>query len=199
MSKKSEVKIEMKEDVKTEATKTELKTDVQLDTQDIKKQLEELQKEIHKLQAEKRSFSNAEKAAIEEARDEMLTDDEVGTLFIDDKYKEDGYFYRIVDTTRPGRVASHIKRGYEVVQDPDLKVGDNTVSKTSNLSSAVMIELGMNKACPGVLMRIPTDLYKKRQEAKARAIKESERAMAQDAVNKSQFGEITIGEATYKK
>jgi hypothetical protein len=185
MTKKTK-KVEVKESAPT------------LDVGAFKNELEELRKELESLRKEKREFSDAEKAAIEEARDEMITDDEVGSLYIDDKYKEEGYHYTIVDTTRPGRVNKRIKQGYEIVYD-DLKVGDKTVTNTGSLTGAVTVELGTTYACPGVLMRCPIEHYNKRQAAKVRRNRELDSAMLQDSVNKSDFGSITIGDEVYKK
>lgn len=170
------------------------------DVSSVKAELEVLRNELKILRTEHKQFDNKTQEAIEEARDDMLLDDEVGGLFIDEKYKEDGYFYRIVDSTRPGRIEQHIKRGYEIVHDDATKVGQSTVSNTSRLTSAVTVELGVNKGSVlGVLMRIPLDKYKKRQEAKVRRNKEHEAAMMQESVNKSDFGSIEIGSFSVKK
>jgi hypothetical protein len=186
---------------KTDAT-TENK---EIETQEVsvlkglQAELEKMRAELKDLKATKRELSDAEKKAVEEARDEMLTDDDVGALYIDDRFKEEGYHYTIVDTTRPGRVALRIKQGYEIVENPDLKVGSNTVSNASTLTSAVTVELGKNHACLGVLMRIPTEKYNKRQQAKVKRNRETDTAMMQSMVNKSDFGSIEIGSDVYKK
>ena len=180
--------------------KPEVKKEEVLNLDSFKSELEALREELKKLQEEKNRLSQKELKAIEEAREEMITDDELGSLYIDEKYKEDGYFYRIVDSSRHGRVAQHIKRGYEVVQDPNLVVGDNTVNKSNHLGSAVTVELGRDRgSCTGILMRIPLEQYNKRQAAKVRRNRELDAATMQQMVDKSEFGEITIGNDIYKK
>jgi hypothetical protein len=181
------------EDSKIEAVKTE-----SVDLSSFKDELESLRAELIKLREDKKSFSNAEKAAIEEARDEMITDDELGVLYIPEKYKQEGYHTRVVDSTRPGRVASLIKRGYEIVYD-DEKIGDKTVTNTGSLTGAMTVELGTTKACLGILMRCPLEHYNKRQKHKAKRIREDDASMFQDAANKSDFGSIQVGEEVYKK
>jgi hypothetical protein len=179
---------------KSEEVKKELS-----DLEVLQEELKKMRDELKSLKLSKPEYSDREIEEIDKARDEMLLDDDVGALHIDEKYKEAGYFYRIVDTTRAGRVAQHIKRGYEIVEDPSLKVGSGSVNSSNPLGSAVTVELGTNKACLGVLMRIPQDLYDRRQKAKARRNKESDVAMMQDMVNKSDFGTIEIGSDLYKK
>lgn len=194
---------ETKIEVKTLELKTD-KSDKTVEATDtiseVAKELLALRKELESLKKEKKSFSDAEKAAIEEAREDMLTDDEVGQLYIDEKYKEEGYSYRIVDSTRPGRVQQMIKKGYEIVEDSSMSIGQNIAGRSSTLASAVTVELGIHKgSCLGVLMRIPKDQYDKRQTAKVRKNRELNEAMMQNMVDKSDFGTITIGESLYKK
>ena len=183
---KKEIQIEAKQDVP------------KIDVSDIKDELDSLRKELEQLRKDKKSLSDAEAKAVEEARDDMLTDDEVGALYIDEKYKDPDYHYTICDTSRPGRVNQRIKQGYEIVYD-DIKVGDKTVTNTGSLSGAVTVELGRTVGCLGVLMRTPLEHYNKRQKAKARRIRETDSAMMQDAVNKSDFGTISIGDDVYRK
>jgi len=48
-------------------------------------------------------------------------------------------------------------------------------------------------------MRIPKDLYNRRQKAKALRTKETDAAMLSNMLNKSDFGSIEIGSDSYKK
>lgn len=166
----------------------------------ILEELKNLKKELEELRSEKRQFSDSVKSAIEEAREEMILDeDEVGPLYINERFKEDGYFYRVVDSTRPGRIDRHLRIGYEIVEDENLKVGQNTASNTSNLGASVTVELGRKESKKGILMRIPLEKYQQRQKAKARRIQETTESFIQDSVNKSDFGTIEIGNQTFKK
>jgi hypothetical protein len=178
---------------------TKKQPETQVDFSSFKDEIEALRNELKSMREEKKKFSDAAKQAVEEARDDMITDDEVGSLFIDDKYKEEGFHYRIVDSSRPGRVQSLIKRGYEVVYQSGFKVGDKTVTNSGSLTDAVTVELGTTSSCLGVLMRCPIEHYDKRQKAKARAVRERDAAMYQTAANQSDFGSIQIGDDVFKK
>lgn len=177
------------------------KTEVLDSVTEFKNELEALRAELKSLREEKKNFSDEVKDAVDAARDEMITDeDEQGTLFIDPKYKEDGYVYRIVDTGRPGRVQSLIKKGYEIVYDEYAKIGDGRVTNVGSLTDAVTTELSVHGASrTGVLMRCPKEHYDKRQAAKVKRTKELDAAMFQTAVNQSDFGSIEIGDDLYKK
>lgn len=189
-----------KEAKKVEEMKETLEVKQDNTTSEVLKEVLALKKELETLKKERLRFSDAEKEAIERARDEMLTDDEIGALYIDEKHKEEGFSYRIVDSTRPGRIAKMMKIGYAIVEDPDMQVGQSVVGKSSNLGAAVTVELGIHRgSCLGVLMRIPKEKYDARQKAKARRVRETEAATMQDMVDKSDFGTITIGNSTYKK
>lgn len=190
MTKKSEKKVE---DVKVEKTETNA-----LDA--LQAELQKMREELKQMRTEKQNLSDAEKEAVEQARDEMLTDDDVGVLYIDPKYKEEGYHYTICDTSRAGRLEKRIKQGYEVVHDESLKIGNQSVSSASSLSSAVTVELGGDKGSrPGVLMRTPIEHYNKRQKAKAVRNQELTASLMQDMANKSDFGSIEIGSDIFKK
>ena len=166
----------------------------------LQAELQKMREELKELRTEKKSLSDAEKAAIEQARDEMLTDDDVGVLYIDPKYIEEGYNYTICDSTRAGRIEKRIKQGYEIVYDESMQIGSRTVSKTHSLTSAVTVELGGDKGSRlGVLMRCPKDHYDKRQKAKVRRNKEMTANLMQDMANKSDFGSIEIGSDVFKK
>lgn len=183
-------------------SKKEINTDAKVEkteaSNDLKSELEELKKQLEDLK--KLRFSPEEKAAIEIAREEMITDEEIGPCYIDPKYKEDGFFYRITDTTRPGKIQRMLNAGYEIVYHDNAKVGDNTVINSGSLTNAVMINLGGNDVNrPGVLMRIPTERYDKRQKAKAKRIREDSSALYQTMADQSDFGEITIGDTTFTK
>ncbi len=138
------------------------------------------------------TINKKNKEYVEKLREEMITDDEIGRLYIDDKYKEDGYVYRIVDADRPGRVQLLEKKGYEVVHNEDLTVGQNTANNSSKVSSAVTMELGTTRHVQGILMRIPKELYDRRQQMKELKNKELDTQQSQTGIP-TQFGEITIG------
>lgn len=171
-----------------------------VDTHDLAAQLAALQVELAEMRKEKKALSDAEKKAVEDARDMMITDEDPGILFIDDRYKEEGYHYRIVDSTRVGRVERLKKIGYEVVEHEDFKIGASTVTNSTHLGAAVTHQIGGERSDRlGILMRIPLDRYNKRQEAKVRRNQEQTGDLLQQNVNNSSFGSIEFGSDTYKK
>lgn len=129
-----------------------------------------------------------------DVREETLNDndEELGRLYIDEKHKEHGYVYRIVDADRAGRVRQLEKYGYEVVHDESVKVGQDTASNPSRLTTAVTLELGTNTPRNGILMRIPEELYRKRQEKKELKNKEMDAGLKSTGIP-TQTGDITVG------
>jgi len=137
MNKKSEVKTDALKTVNLEATKEINPLDA------LKDELTKMREELKSLRAAKTEFSDAEKQAVEDARELMLTDDDIGCLYIDPKYlDEDNYNYTIADSSRAGRIEKRLKQGYEVVYSEDMKVGSQTVSNSSRLTDAVTVKLG---------------------------------------------------------
>mgnify|MGYP000886921128 CR=1 FL=1 len=131
-------------------------------------------------------------------REEMNLDDDVGPLYIDESLKEDGYFYRIVSSSKIGSIQRHMRMGYEIVHQEGAQIGSSTVNNTSQLSSAVTVELGQTKSDLGVLMRIPLDKYERRQAAKRKKNQEAEASVGKTGIP-TQFGEVTVGTQVYKK
>lgn len=126
-----------------------------------------------------------------DAREEMITDEEIGSLFIDDKYKEEGFTYRIVDADRPNRVTKLQKMGYTIVENPSIQTGDKTITNTGQLGATVHFQLGVEHSRNGILMRIPTDLYEKRQERKVRQNNEVMEGLSNSGIP-TQTGKISI-------
>jgi hypothetical protein len=182
-------------------TKKTSKTENTNDFSELKSELDTLRKELLELRSLKTKLSDSTQQAIEEAREQMLLDDDLGPCYIDPKYKDDeNYHYCITDTTRAGRVQARLKKGYEIVEDPDLKVGANTTYNNGSLGAAVTVELGEgSKSRPGVLMRIPKEKYSARQKAKVQLNREKTESMIQDFANKSDFGAIEIGDQSFKR
>lgn len=185
---KKESKLEVIPEVKQDENLTELLSELK----SMKAELESIKKE--------KELSNKEREAIDDARDDMLLDDDVGALYIDEKYKDENYKYIIVDSTRTGRVNLRLRQGYEVVEDEDFQVGSGTISNTKNLASQVTVELGRNHGSRlGIVMRMPLEKYNKRQQAKVRRNNEQTGQLMQDMADKSDFGSIEIGSDSYKK
>lgn len=145
-------------------------------------------------------MSNSEKKNKEvkrDVREEMITDDYVGPLYVEDKYKREGYHRHIADGSRRGWISQLIKMGYSIVQD-DTKIGNNSVASVNSIDSAVRVFLSTNEKEPsGILMEIPDELYTRRKEREARAAKEQLNMIGKTNIS-SQVGEVTIGGETFK-
>lgn len=162
--------------------------------------IKELKEELKKVKEENKRFSESEKKAIEEAREEMITDEDEGPCYLDPKYKMEGYYYRATDLTRPNIIEKRLRQGYEIARYSDTTDMEKSSSydKTS-LTDAITLQLGTTRDCPGVWMRTPLENFQKRQRAKER----KNRQNLDEAVNSgsagAQFGEITIGDNTHFK
>jgi hypothetical protein len=172
-----------------------------VDTQaEMLKVLKDLQDKVVKLEEENKRFSEKEKVAIEEAREEMITDEDIGPLWLDPKYKMEGYHYRATDLTRPDKLQKRLREGYEIARYSDVTdLTKSAVHERSNLTDAITVQLGTTRDTSGVWMRIPLEKYNKRQQVKERKNREITEAYLGDASNGAQFGEITIGSQTHYK
>jgi len=103
--------------------------------------------------------------------------------------KEPGYEYRVVNDVGD-RVATMIERGYEIVTDPNVKVGDRRVANPSQEGSPVMASVG--QGIKGYVMRIKKEWFDEDQAAKQKQVDEMERSIKQDAVKEGLYGDIKI-------
>ncbi len=103
--------------------------------------------------------------------------------------KDPNYSYRIVNDV-DDRINEFLERGYEVVTDEDVKVGDKRVAKPTQSGSAV--ELSVGGGTKAFLMRIKKEWYDEDQEAKAAKTTEIENQMKADARKDGNYGSIKI-------
>ena len=101
--------------------------------------------------------------------------------------KEPGYEYRVVNDVGD-RVAMMIERGYEVVTDQNVKVGERRVANPAQEGSPVMASVG--NGIKGYVMRIREDWYKEDQAAKQKQVDEMERSIQQDAKREGLIGDV---------
>lgn len=94
------------------------------------------------------------------------------------KGKEPGYEYRIVNDTGD-RVASFQERGYEIVTDNNISIGDRRVGRPTKEGSPAQVSVGGGTS--GYLMRIPNEYYKEDQDYKEQKLKELEQSMKTEA------------------
>lgn len=94
------------------------------------------------------------------------------------KGKEPGYSYRIINDIGD-RIESFKERGYEVVADDSVKIGDRRVATPTKEGSPVQVSVG--GGVKGFLMRIKDEWYKEDQQTKETQLKEQESAMKTNA------------------
>lgn len=94
------------------------------------------------------------------------------------KGKEPGYEYRIVNDTGD-RIASFQERGYEIVADNAVTIGDRRVGRPTKEGSPLQVSVG--GGVQGYLMRITDEYYKEDQTYKEQKLKELEQSMKTEA------------------
>jgi hypothetical protein len=102
------------------------------------------------------------------------------------KGKEPGFSYRIVNDVGD-RIESFKARGYEVVEDQTVQVGDRRVAIPTREGSPVQVSVG--GGTKGYLMRIKDEWYKEDQATKERELQELEKSMKPAS---SDYGSIKI-------
>jgi hypothetical protein len=104
--------------------------------------------------------------------------------------KESGYVYRIVNDSGD-RVSQLQERGYEVVTDNKVKVGDRRVAVPTQEGSPIKVSVGGGQQA--YVMRIREDWYNEDQAAKQTQINELESNMQKEALQNSDYGKLKIG------
>ena len=100
--------------------------------------------------------------------------------------KEPGYNYRVVNDVGD-RIESFQARGYEIVEDQTVQIGDRRVAVPSKEGSPVQVSVG--GGTKGYLMRIKDEWYKEDQATKEAELKELEKSMKPAS---SDYGSITL-------
>jgi len=101
--------------------------------------------------------------------------------------KEPGYEYRIVNDVGD-RVASMQERGYEIVTDQNVKVGDRRVANPVQEGSPVMASVG--NGIKGYVMRIKKEWFDEDQATKAQETNALEESIKRDANKDGLVGNI---------
>ena len=101
-----------------------------------------------------------------------------------------GYKLRVVNDVGD-RVEAFKEMGYEVVDDPDMRLGDRRAGRAGSTGSAVTVQVG--QGTKAVLMKQRLEWYEEDQKAKAERIKEDEESMYQRARREeSDYGNIKV-------
>ena len=103
--------------------------------------------------------------------------------------KDPNFVYRIVNDDGD-RVAQFEERGYEVVTDKSIKVGDRRIANPTQEGTPVQVSVG--GGVKGVVMRIRKDWYDEDQSAKQATVDEQERAMRKEAASASDYGSLKV-------
>ena len=102
--------------------------------------------------------------------------------------KDPDYVYRIVNDDGD-RVAQMQERGYEVVTDSTVTVGERRVANPTQEGSPVMASVGGGKKA--YVMRIRKDWHSEDQAAKAAQVAQTEGAM-QAAAKEGMYGKLEL-------
>lgn len=102
------------------------------------------------------------------------------------KGKEPGYAYRIVNDVGD-RIESFRARGYEIVEDNSVQIGDRRVATPTKEGTQVQVSVG--GGTKAYLMRINEAWYKEDQAAKEAELKELEKSMKPAS---SDYGSIKL-------
>ncbi len=105
------------------------------------------------------------------------------------KGKDPNFEYRIVNDVND-RIAEFQERGYEIVTDGEVTVGDKRVGKVSASGSPVEISVGQGTRA--LLMRIPKEFYAEDQKAKAANIAAIEADIKAETRKDGNYGSIKI-------
>ena len=103
--------------------------------------------------------------------------------------KEPGYEYRVVNDDGD-RVSQFQERGYEIVTDKSVKVGDRRIANPTAEGSPVQVSVGGGQKA--YIMRIKDEWYKEDQAAKQKEVDATVASMKKDAADNADFGKLQI-------
>lgn len=103
--------------------------------------------------------------------------------------QEPGYVYRIVNDI-DDRVSMLQERGYEIVTDKNVTVGDKRIANPTQEGSPVKVSVG--GGIQGYVMRIKEEWHAEDQAAKNEQIDKLEEAMYKDNKSNDFYGKLKI-------
>lgn len=103
--------------------------------------------------------------------------------------KEPGFEYRIVNDDGD-RVSQFQERGYELVTDSSVQVGDRRIANPTQEGSAIEVSVGGGKKA--FLMRIKKEWYDEDQAAKQEYVNETEAGIKREAKSIADYGKLEI-------
>lgn len=103
--------------------------------------------------------------------------------------KEPGFVYRVVNDT-DGRIQDFIDRGYEIVMDNSVKIGDKRVSNPTQEGTPVQVSVG--GGMKAFVMRIKQEWYDEDKAVHNANIDKLEEQLHREAKEENFYGKITI-------
>lgn len=103
--------------------------------------------------------------------------------------KDPNFEYRIVNDTGD-RVSQFEERGYEVVSDTNIKVGDRRIANPTKEGSPIQISVGGGQKA--FLMRIKKEWALEDRKAKDAIVDEQEKGMLAEAKQIADYGKVTV-------
>lgn len=103
--------------------------------------------------------------------------------------KDPSFEYRIVNDTGD-RVSQFEERGYEVVSDTNIKVGDRRIANPTKEGSPIQISVGGGQKA--FLMRIKKEWALEDRKAKDAIVDEQEKGMLAEAKQIADYGKVTV-------
>ena len=110
--------------------------------------------------------------------------------FIKDVSLERAQSEGLVDWKPGQRISRFQAAGWQLVKSSEVKVGENTVYKTENLGSVVRVPAGNDEFL--FLMKIHKDWYDEDQQAKLRAILDTEKQYSGETQEEGMYGSVSI-------
>lgn len=105
------------------------------------------------------------------------------------KNQEAGYHYRLVNDL-DDRVQEMIERGYEIVTDNSVSVGDKRVANPAQEGSPVKVSVG--NGVNAFVMRIKDEWWEEDKAAHDAKIKATEDQIKRDLKENSFYGDVSI-------
>lgn len=111
--------------------------------------------------------------------------------------KEPGFHYRVVKTTKPGRIDKFLEAGYEIVLDRngELTVGD---SGQRDVSEGTPVKINLGRGEIGYLMRQRQEWYDEDQNQKETELREQEASMLNRAKQENFYGKLEVERVSEK-
>ena len=103
--------------------------------------------------------------------------------------KDPGFEYRIVNDTGD-RITQFEERGYEIVSDSNIRVGDRRIANPTKEGSPIQISVGGGQKA--FLMRLKREFYEEDRKAKDALIDEQEKGMLAEAKQIADYGKVTV-------